>query len=333
MKLRLDTPARRATITALLNKHPQLPSRQLARMVFNQHKELFASLDSAYQSIRRCRGAHGRVDRAKRTATHRHLTTPPPALPPLPPTRARRWATRQLPLGDILVLSDLHFPYQDNEAIEAALATGEQAKVNTIFLNGDVLDFYSISRFETNPGERNLKKEIAATEQFFAHLRARFPKAAILFKQGNHDERWDAFIWRKAPELWNLPQMTLTAITNMGQYGIDLLPRRARVTAHKLDILHGHELDKGFIAPVNPARGAFLRTTECVMVGHYHRTSEHIERSARGRLISCFSTGCLAGLWPDYSVANKWNHGFALVENRADGFTVHNTRILEGRVL
>lgn len=332
MKINLDTPARRQLIAAALDKHAALPSRAMARLLCRQHPEQFLNFQSAYSAVRLRRGAMGKGGSARRGPAHRHRTTPP-AIPPLPASKARRWATRILPLGNILVLADLHFPYQDNEALEAALVTGEQAKADTIFLNGDVFDFYSISRFDTDPKDRNLRKELESGAQFFAHLRARFPKAAIWFKQGNHDERWDAFIWRKAPELWDLPQLTLEAITGMEEHGITMLPRRCRVTAHKLDILHGHELDKGFIAPVNPARGAFLRTTECVMVGHYHRTSEHIERSSRGRLVSCFSTGCLAGLWPDYSVANKWNHGFAIVEHATDGFTVHNKRILNGKVL
>lgn len=330
MKLRVATPHKRAVIDQMLDRHADLPSRQLARMLYREHKELFPNYDAAYCAVRYRRGAKGDRDRKSRQTKHAHRRTP---APPLPPSKATPWATFRLPPGNILTLSDIHLPYHDPAALEAALAYGEEHDADHILLNGDTIDFYSCSRFETNPAERDLRGELEAAEQLFAHLRGRFPKARILFKKGNHDERWDSFIWAKAPELWNLKQMQLEHITNMELHGIEMLPRRCRITAHKLNILHGHELDKGFIAPVNPARGAFLRSVECVLVGHFHRTSEHIERSINNKQIACFSAGCLAGLWPDYAVANKWNHGFALIENSAGGFTMHNKRIMDGRVL
>ena len=330
MRNRNDTPSKRRVIDAALDRHANLPSRQLARMLYKQHRELFPTQDAAYCSIRYRRGAKGEAFRQKRQTHHAHRRTP---CPPIPPSKATAWPTVALPPGRILLLGDLHFPYHDPAAIDAALCYGEQHKANHILLNGDTIDFYSCSRFETNPKERNLRGELEAAEQFFKHLRHRFPRARIFFKKGNHDERWDSFIWAKAPELWDLPQMQLENITNMAAHRIEMLPRRARITAHKLNILHGHELDKGFIAPVNPARGAFLRSVECTVVHHFHRTSEHIERSVANKQIACFSAACLCGLWPDYAVANKWNHGFALVENTPTGFTMHNKRIMDGRVL
>ena len=106
-----------------------------------------------------------------------------------------------------------------------------------------------------------------------------------------------------------------------------------KIQVGNLDILHGHELGKGSIAPpVNPARGFFLKTMENTLAGHLHRASQHDERSSKGKLISCWSTGCLCGLWPDYAKINKWNHSAARVDLHRGFFNVVPIRVSNGKV-
>ncbi len=97
----------------------------------------------------------------------------------------------------------------------------------------------------------------------------------------------------------------------------------------KLPALHGHELFKGgFFAPVNIARGAYLRTQHTVVVGHSHRTSTHVEPDMWGREVAVWSVGCLSALNPRYNRFAKSNHGFAMVSIAADGdFDFENYRI------
>jgi hypothetical protein len=105
------------------------------------------------------------------------------------------------------------------------------------------------------------------------------------------------------------------------------------VKCGELCILHGHEWVKGLVNPVNPARGAFLRTIDCTLVGHGHRTSQHTETSTTGRQITCYSLGCLCQLHPDYAVLNRWNHGFGVLDTTQAGeWRFVNYRILGGKV-
>jgi len=102
----------------------------------------------------------------------------------------------------------------------------------------------------------------------------------------------------------------------------------------KLPVLHGHEKGKGMSAPVNQARGAFLRLHHTVLEGHGHRTSGHCEPDMWGNEVFCWSTGCLADLRPEYARLNKYNHGFATVDVHADGsFDVQNMRITKDGVV
>ena len=101
----------------------------------------------------------------------------------------------------------------------------------------------------------------------------------------------------------------------------------------KLLIIHGHEFGGGFSSPVNPARGAYLKAKDCVLMGHEHRTSEHTEQSALGTTVTCWSMGCLCNLRPAYRPFNKWNHGFATLDLSGPDWRIENKRIVDGRVV
>ena len=75
----------------------------------------------------------------------------------------------RLEYGNVYVISDIHFPYQDNEAIEAFLRYVEMnGEPNIIVLNGDLLDFYKLSRFSKDPSGKNPAEEI---ERFFSRVK------------------------------------------------------------------------------------------------------------------------------------------------------------------
>jgi metallophosphoesterase superfamily enzyme len=91
----------------------------------------------------------------------------------------------------------------------AAINFGVENKVNTIFINGDLLDFHNESRFEKDPRKRSTKDEFDACQQFFEYLRHRFPTARIYWLKGNHDKRYENWLMIKAPQLFNDPYYKL----------------------------------------------------------------------------------------------------------------------------
>jgi len=207
-------------------------------------------------------------------------------------------------------------------------------------LNGDIVDFFNLSRFDKDPTETSLRNELDTTRQFLGWLRQEFPNARIIFKLGNHDERMGIYVRQKAPELWGVQSLMLPHLitakmdgqTEVG--GIEWIDDQRKITAGKLTIWHGHEVGKGSIAPpVNPARGLFMRTLSCGIMGHLHKGSGHEETTSDGKLVACWSTGCLCGLWPTYARVNKWTHGAAWLELSGTDFSVTPIRILNGKVL
>jgi predicted phosphodiesterase len=321
------------TVTKLVNeimaKHPSLPSRQLARMLYRQHPLVFNSEDNARQSIRYRRGAIG--DKGRR---NRGLEAPITPRIELPQSDERQFEPFIMDGCErILVLPDIHVPYHTRSAIELAIAEGKRRNVDGILLSGDQVDFHTLSRFERDPEARDFAGERAIMVQLLGYLRQEFPDARIIYKEGNHDERLRSYIVTKAPELYGIAELRLEKLFDFERLGIEHVGEKRTVMLGGLSALHGHEFHKGFAPPVNPARGAYLKAKVSVLIGHHHKTSEHTETSLDGSIVTTWSMGCLSDLRPPYAPYNSYNHGLANVELRGQSFNVTNHRIHRGVLL
>lgn len=232
----------------------------------------------------------------------------------------------------VLILPDVHIPYHDPEALRLAIEEGVRRKSTVVFLNGDFGDFFACSHWQTNPKQRDLKTELEAMRQGLAWLRSRFPKSRIIYKAGNHEFRWDRYLWANAPELVGLPLVDMRGILGLADIGVEWVDHLTPVHIDQLLVLHGHEYRFSISNPVNPARGLFLRTAVTSMCSHFHQRAEHSARDGNGRLITTWSTGCLCQLSPDYAPRNNWSHGFAFVDLHGKSFDVHNLRVINGKV-
>ncbi len=231
-----------------------------------------------------------------------------------------------------LVLGDVHLPMHDKGTIEAAVKEAKDKKVSVVLLNGDIMDMFGITPFFRPPSDDRFVDEVECGKQFLTWMRSQLPHARFVYREGNHEFRLKRFIAEKAPELYDLPCLSLGSLLEFDKHGIEWIDEKRKVLLGKLITLHGHEFRKG--EGINPARLAFLRATASVLVGHHHRTSEHHQRALDERHHAVWSVGCACYIHPDYDPYNQWNHGYAMVDVASDGwFSVHNRRVLNGRVL
>ncbi len=318
----------------LIRKHPHAPARTLARRLVEEVNGAL-TLEQARSRIRSILGLNGEP---RRKQSHDKPLHRPPRKAgerlAMPPSQAEPWLPFDLGItGKVGILSDIHVPYHDETALRAAVDHLQAERVECLLLNGDWADFYSISRHEKNPKHRNFKNELHAGRELLKWLRQEFPVARIVAKLGNHEERWEKWLWEHAPEISDDPIMGIDNWYGFHNLGIDLVADKRIVLAGALPILHGHEKGNGISSPVNQARGAFMRLHHTVLEGHGHRTSTHSEPDMMGRETVCFSTGCLCDMRPAYARLNKWNHGAAVVHVHADRtFDVENFRIQAGKV-
>ena len=233
-----------------------------------------------------------------------------------------------------LIVRDIHLPYHDIDAIEIALEKAYKNGVDSIYLNGDILDFYQVSRFTKEGGAMSIKEERDMFFEFIGWIKSNFD-VPIYFKAGNHEERLAKYINDKAPDLAQLPELTLSGFLKLDDLGVQFVDGRQKAMMGKLIVVHGHEFGESIFSPVNPARGLFLRAKSTTLAGHNHQTSEHHENNLKNDSMACFSTGCLCQLTPNYRpfAYTKWNHGFAIVEiDEDESFEVSNYRIIDGKV-
>lgn len=311
-----------------ISKFPSISKSSIAAKLYNDHSHVFTNVEDARTKIRRLTGAGGQESSKKINITH---------TPDLPPSRMSNREFVDLPVSsnNILWLSDIHIPNQDNKALALAIQYGVKNKINCIVLGGDLLDNTPFTNHDAPPPSADDVVEwFEYCQIFLSHLRTKFPKAHIIWIEGNHDNWYVRYLMKKAPMLFNDDYFRLPQRLDLKKYNVDFYEQQIVVRAGKLHMLHGHTIVRGFMAPVNAARGVFMRAKSSMIIGHVHSTSNHSETNIKEEPISCWSTGCLCTLAPDYDPHNtKHNLGFAhiLVEPSGD-FEVINKRIINNKI-
>jgi len=330
-----------------LREMPDVPALTLAKRLHRLHPDIFMSLDATRSLVRYYLGVRGKGNRTALRDKSRIRAPRKPGNPwaDLPqPKPGIQWQPVQIPGNKVLVISDIHAPYHDTDALIAALELGVHERVDTVYVNGDLIDFFSVSHWQNDPRERDIRGELVAAYEILRTIKSALPRAKLIVKGGNHEDRLERYMWVRAPDLLGLQVHSWSWILSHPEcFGVTSKPivfdsvdciRPARFGKH-LWVLHGHEFGKHQVFnPVNAARGAFMRTYECTLVGHHHQTSEHTTRTVGDRLIGTWSVGCLCDLHPRYCPINwRWNHGCALLERiQPDEWVVSNKKIIRGKI-
>jgi len=304
----------------------KLSKKKLAEKIYTENNLQFRDIEAARGMLRRYMGEAGEKDRKYFKNKYNRMQFD------LPVSHAEKFEPYQINQTRTIILSDIHIPYQDNEAINCALNFAKEHKVTCILINGDLLDLPQISRHEPDWRSRRLEEEFDAVRDFLTMLRKEFPKAKIVFKEGNHDERWEKWLFVNAEKVFKMPEFKLETILRLGELKIDIVKDKTPIKIGKLNVLHGHELQGS--GGVNPARATFLKTIDNVLIGHVHRSSQHTEPTMSGDVIVTTSQGCLCGLWPQFARVNKWNHGFSYVDLDVNTGEYHlqNMKIIKGKI-
>lgn len=304
----------------------EMPTTKLARILYAKEPLTFKNVEDARYFLRCIEG------KGNKNIIATHKTDDRPRNPyNLPESDETIYEPYKIEATKLLVLSDIHIPYHSLSAVTAALDYGKKYKPDAILLNGDTLDFHGLSRYVRDPKKRNFAGELKMFEEFITILNKTF-KCKIIFKVGNHEERYDHFLWTKAGEIADVEEFQLEAIVKK-RADVEFVSDKRIMKAGDLNIVHGHEFGGSIFSPVNIARGLFLRAKVSAMQGHNHQTSEHTETNMNGKITTTWSLGCLAELHPAYLPINRWNWGAATVDIHGEEFDVQNKRIWNGKVL
>jgi len=226
----------------------------------------------------------------------------------------------------ILVLSDIHLPYHDVNAVERAINHGKRKSVDTVILMGDTLDCHMVSSHRKAQGAPDMKVEVETGIKLLTHLRNSFPDSGIYMMEGNHELRMQRYIHNEASQLKGFDDLYLPSLLQLDSFDIKWLPTGVLICAGKMTFLHGHEMLG--ISGINPARKLFAKTKMAAMCGHLHRPDTFFTRNARGEGIECHVVGTLGELEPEYMPKNDWRNGYAIVDIARNGAYKVNNVIL-----
>jgi len=241
----------------------------------------------------------------------------------------------------VMFLSDIHAPFHDQDAVDAVLRFIPEFDPHRIVLNGDIQDFYSLSRFDRDY-ERNetLDEEIGIGNRIRSQIRHAAPNAAIDETEGNHEARLQAFLRRNADAMGpilSLPgvkeSLTYEALFNLKYFEINWHGSEGFFLRENFRVKHGEfaRQDAGMSAKAQMLRGFTSGVT-----GHTHRLSRFPFRADGGRLYEWFEGGCLCQLDAEYirGGAPNWEQGFVVGQfsTNGSGSFVEPVTIRDGKI-
>lgn len=308
---------------------PKFSKSAIAKKMFLDNPLEFSSEEVARSTVRYATGSIGKFSKKSVINPINYINKYTKENPyGLPESDESEFTIYKLPKVNnrILFLSDIHLPYHNVKAITEAIKYGKQKKVNTVWLNGDIMDCYQASAHEKDPSKRDMSGEFEVARDFLDKLRKAFPKAKIFYKEGNHEKRWKRFLMKNAPIVLSTGEFELPVLLGLRERGIEWIPNKQLSQFGKLNVIHGNEMAGG--GGINVARTLWLRAGESVIAGDKHKTQSAIKTTISNTVYGTWSVGCLCELNPDYMPYNEWNRGFAYIETKESGdFQVWNEQI------
>jgi len=322
-----------------LEKYPDwMPSHTLASLILKENKNHFDDTEAIRSLIRYYRGKIGDKQR-KNLANKTHIDEFKRHSSSFvqPPTWVEEKVIFQLPVGikKMGFISDLQVPFHDPKAIDVCFNHLTKESIDTLFINGDLVDFYQLSDFQKDPRVRKFDEEHEAIIEMLAYIRKSFPDLVIYYNlDANHEFRYERYMRTKAPELLGLKLFEIEDILKLNAFDIKPLKNLDHVKFGHLPIIHGDTTFRRG-SGVSPAKTLYDRVKQSAIASHVHRTSEYTTKNQfDNEVFTCWTTGHLMHPNVEYCKhVDAYNQGFAILEKDKTGdFSVSNKRIIKGKV-
>jgi len=195
----------------------------------------------------------------------------------------------------ILVISDLHCPYQHPDAIKFLAAIKDQYEPDTIINIGDELDFHAMSFHPTDQSLYSAGDELKAGRDAIWEIEELYPKMTLL--ESNHG----SMAYRKAKVAGIPKEMIRPYKTVLDTKNWKWVPHLEMILPNKQPCYFVH----GGATNIRTFMGEKMMSA---VQGHYHEKFEIIYKGNGERLNFGMTVGCLIN---DESMAFHYNKVFA----------------------
>lgn len=217
--------------------------------------------------------------------------------------------------GTVMWISDIHFPYHDEKAVELTLKVQQALKPHTTHFGGDEFDFYQVSAFDKEPlrGTDSLQKEFDVGRYVFKEAIKWSPN---VYKHiGNHEYRISKLITKAAPGLYGLRSLNLSEAAGLPK-SIETVPYLAKIKQGPCHFTHGDTHSKSG----NGVAAALSRKNPGIslVTGHNHKADYFIQ-VYRDVLCQYAVSGTLCKFEEArYVDSPNWTKGFIIVHYYLD---------------
>jgi predicted phosphodiesterase len=218
----------------------------------------------------------------------------------------------------IVVASDFHFPYEDNNAVLLFLEYLRSKQPENVVLNGDVFDFYQLSRFDQDPTRKGkLQEDIDRGVSFLRQVRGVLPRSTIYYCQGNHEERLTKYLKRN-PGLWGLTALNPEELFHLNHLKIQWIPESIELGGWRLT--HGVSLATHSALA---ARKEFDRWRSNGASGHTHRLGAYFHTTPAGTF-TWLEGGSMCDQHPEYVTGTpNWQLGWTELSYGSNDFKIY----------
>lgn len=227
-------------------------------------------------------------------------------------------------------MSDFHVPYHDVALVDSALALLKKVKPHRVVLNGDINDFFQLSRFNVNKERmEELQEEIDEGVELRKRIRAVCPNAHLVENEGNHDSRIKTYVKLNAQALGSLRVLEPANLFHWSELEIDSFPGAGFRQRRNFLIKHGSYVRQDVPAT---AKVELQHAGISGVSGHTHRLGTY--RKVGYDPKQWTEQGCLCRLDPDYVTGvPNWTHGMVIAQfsTRSDAFVVDEIQTIDGR--
>lgn len=216
-----------------------------------------------------------------------------------------------------VIVNDTQVPFHHPAAVKLASELIGYVKPDHIIYNGDIADFWSISKHNKSRSEIlsmiDFQEEIDRTIQVQDIISRNSKKSKLHMVDGNHEERLNRF-------LGDGPQYVLGSLKSLSIPEVFNYEKRGWSTYHpygqgiwiadNLYVYHGTAVNS---VPGVSVQKEIEALGASVLIGHVHRRADVRFRRGKSELRG-IENGCLCQFSPSYKLMTNWTHCLTIVE-------------------
>lgn len=229
----------------------------------------------------------------------------------------------------VVFVGDFHIPFHDVKLVKLFMQFLHYFKPDKLFLMGDLLDCYSLSKYLKTPKRiATLQDELDIAEGLINQI-YRVVKDIVFF-EGNHEERIRTHLKAK-PQLFGLRCLEISELLDLKSKGIKSYPyMHCPVKYHGLQIHHGTYIS---IHSGWTAKKHYTEFGGCGIIGHCHRGGSYLKRDMQG-VFGWWENMCMSIVSMEYRNFFNWIQGWSVAYfTKKDLFHLEQVPVIKHKFL